>query len=287
MLKKFTTGLLAITLMTGMAGTMTSFADDTQVEDTNANTIERVRKARGNMGELFKDGKISIFGEKGDRGFKLEKGEDGFRVKVDKDENGDKVRPDFKNMTDEEKEAFKAEREAKREDNKAKKEETLNTMYPEIVETHTALKTEADANKEEIKSIKDQIDAIVGVDKDAIQEEHKAFIESLKVKLEAEEITNEEAKELFTEYREAQKAANEDKLGMSDENKAKLEEIKAQFDALKEDKTSRSELKEAVDNNDTAAFQTAFDKVIERLETTTSLQNQKIEVLTDVLSNLQ
>lgn len=273
MLKKFITGLLALTLMTGTAGTITSFADDTQTEDTNKSVVERVRGEKGDKGGLFKEGRISIFGEKNDNGDR--------KVKLDRDENARRGKMNREDLTDE-------ERDAKRAEGQERREETLNTMYPEIVETHSTLKAEADTNKEELKAIKDQIDAIVGIDKEAIREEHKAFMESLKTKIDAEEITREEAKELFEDYRETQKSANEDLFKMSDENKAKLEEIKAQFDALREDKKNMGqELKDAVENNDSVAFQTAFDKVIDHLEISTSLQNQKIQVLTDVLSNLQ
>ena len=284
MLKKFITGLLALTLMTGMAGTITSFADDVEGTEGTSTTIEKSREG--------KEGKFGLFGDNSNRPERGEKSENGERPNRsengERPEKGDRVKIDRENMTDEEIEALKAEREVKKAEREAKREETLNTMYPEIVETNAALRTDLETSKEEVKSIKDQIDAITGVDKEANKAEATAFMESLKAQLEAEEITREEAKELFDNYRETQKAANEDSLNMSDENKAQLEEIKTEFQSFKEERATISkELKEAVTNEDSAAFKVAFDKSIVILETTLSLENQKIEVLTDVLNNLQ
>jgi len=270
MLKKFTTGLLALTLMTGMTGTITSFADDLEGTEATSTTIEKSRDD--------KNGKFNIFKEKSDR-----------------PEKDVKVNVNKKNMTEEKREAKKAEGQAQREEKheakkierQVKRDEILNNMYPEIVETYTALRTDLETSKDEVKSIKNQIDVATGVDKEANKAEHIAFMESLKTKLEAEEITREEAKELFAEYREAQKAAHEDIFNMSDENKAKLEEIKTQFKSFKKErKVISKDLKEALSNEDIAAFKVAFDKSITILESTLSLANQKIEVLTDILSNL-
>lgn len=257
MTKKFITGLLALTLMLGVVPATSSFADDEATTSTDTKPAVEKRVDRN--------------GEKKDGFFGLGKLDDG--QKPEKIDGLKEFRTDKKSMDPEKREAVK-------EQLQEKKAETLNNLYPEIVEEHDALVTDMKTVRDDLKALKDQIDEITGFDKEAVKEQAKAYFDDVKAKYDSGEITKEEAKTMLQEYRDAKKAEHESLSILSDDQKAALESIKTEFDSLRDQREAASkEVKTAADANDSEAFKTAFDKVMAIEKQELSLETQRYEII--------
>lgn len=139
-----------------------------------------------------------------------------------------------------------------KEDREVQKKIILSAMHPAFIDIQSQFESELDSTKESIKLIKDQINIIIGIDK------------------------------------ESQIAASKALANMNDEEKAKLEELRIQFASFMEESEKLSEdITAAINSDKAAAAKVAFDNLITLLGTTNSLDKRKVDMFTDVLSNLQ
>lgn len=262
MTKKFITGLLALTLMLGVVPATSSFADDAEAAtDTNPKVEKRVDRNGEQKGGLFGFEKL------------------GKEQKPEKIDGLKEFKSDKKSMDPEKREEVKNQLQEKR-------AETLNNLYPEIVEEHDALLTDKKEVRDDIRALKDQMDEITGFDKEAVKEEAKAYFDELKAKFESGEITKEEAKTLLSEFKETQKDKHESLSILSDTQKAELEAIRTEYDSLRDQREAASkDVKSAVEANDSEAFKAAFDKVMDIIKQELSIETQKYEILKAAVDN--
>lgn len=161
--------------------------------------------------------------------------------------------------------------------------ELVETYAPNQVDTYTALVEEHQEIHADIDEAKEEIKEAREEKKEAIREEVKAYIEGLKEQIENEEITREEAAEQFETYAEDLKANRE---AMKPDQDA-LDAIKADLEANKSAREAvRSELKVAIDSEDTDAAYSLILDLIELGSEHNAIDQLKLDLIEDVLSSL-
>tara|TARA_Y100000588_G_scaffold231174_1_gene244930 strand:+ start:303 stop:1022 length:720 start_codon:yes stop_codon:yes gene_type:complete len=161
--------------------------------------------------------------------------------------------------------------------------ELVETYAPDQVDTYSALVVEHQNLHAAIDSAKEEIKEIRESKREEAKEDLKAYIEGLKSQIENEEITREEAAELFDTYTEELK---ENRESFKPDQDA-LDKIKADLEANKSARqTVRASLKEAIDSEDTdAAYQLILD-LIELGAEHNVIDQVKLDLIEDLLSSL-
>jgi len=161
--------------------------------------------------------------------------------------------------------------------------EIVETYAFDQVDTYAALVEEHESIHESITALQNETKALRKAYQESLKEEVKAYIDDLKTQIEADEITREEAKDLFDLYAENKKVERENK-GVE---RAELEALKTELEANKVDREEiRIELKSAIDAEDT---ETAYNLVVEWIElgkVHIDIDEQKLEIYDDILNNL-
>lgn len=151
-------------------------------------------------------------------------------------------------------------------------------MYAEEdLEDWEAMLEERAESKEELASLRKELKELAGNKKVEKKEEIASYREELKSKIEAGEMTREEAKEEIKSYIEELKGDYKEK---KEEWKAEREEKKESFEAKREErKELRKTLVEAVRENNTDTIKGILDELFEMYEQHTEWVKEKIEYL--------
>ena len=161
--------------------------------------------------------------------------------------------------------------------------EIVETYASDQVDTYTALDEEHKSIHDSIEAFRAEAEELRKAYQESLKEEVKAYIDDLKAQIENEEITRDEAAELFDAYAEEKKAERESKAI----DRAELESLKI---TLEENKIAReevrAEIKTALDTEDTDAAYELILEWIELGEAHVDIDEQKLAVYEDILTNL-